>query len=1827
MASSEQRYNPSELPSIKEHHPPNLQSDDEEKSQRPNGSDDQKMQQGPNRPEKLGLAIQAFCIFIISLDMTILTPALPTVSQALHANAVESFWIIASYLLANASKALVGVGVISLNLIILSDIVSPRQFPKYQAMMMFVFALGTNVAPVLGGVFVETEWRWIFYINLPFCGIALVAIPLAQYYSRLHGQNSRQLRVCDDEQETDRRNSEGSIRIELPTKLSNFDWIGSGLMVTSSTVFLIGMSWGGNQHPWVSAAVLVPIISALVIFTFTVWYERFRAKNPFLRISIFQHWSGVVASVCTLIQSFLLFAVTLFLPRYLLVCKLYSPLLAGAGLVAFEITAVPVSGITGFLITKLGYYRWAIWLVWAVSALGLGLLVMLDVEISTGVWIVISMCAGAGQGLLLAGHPIAMKQSCGSDDQAHAVCMYAFLRSFGLCLGSILTPTAFQNFLRTRLVRDGLPIAIAADFEGFVPVLQGLDDADPSKLGIQTAYAWGFRMLFATLTGIGVFGLLLSLSISHFTMDTPHKLPRLEVIVVGFCNFAILSVRFGIRSIPTRLGLTQSGEDTIVVEDCEADNCEAPPKSQLWYCPGCSSTYCSGCWSAQTAHKRAKINGGPSMHDKVDIDIIRRYQSSLNPSRDIHVIRKLHEEDQKTQWFGVIRETSRTLFKSHDRYPTLMSGMLAATDFDDRYPKLVSFIGVTNAGKSTLIKMLIERKTANQGKNTARDFPTPVVGSAVHDSLTTSDGVHLYADPATHTEASPFLFADCEGLEGGEKSPFGSQTQEESRQGYQPVSSENARPIEWADTEETCKREYVVSTLYPRLLYTFSDCVVFVLRNPKTFASAVLTKLVAWGSAALERSVNQPTLPHCIVVLNGSDAGIDQSQWDSAHATESLLSTVSNALDPIEGVPQFRAAGEYWQRLGKRIDTIEDLILCYYATFKVVRVPAGPQYTLIDEQVEKLHAAIRAACKSSHEAKRRARLLIGAEELGGYLQSGFDHFVTHLDIPFNFMQVSLAQHPIPQDFGGHILHLCQILSSRIPSWEPAEIQWMLGQLSAVLASCVLLDCARFRKGQLDRLFQNYVGFFDYAITEYLQLHCPCSFVSADGSRMCRSVKARHQIKGHQDEHGIIAAGDYVSPFEDDFAKEWIESLRIEIGKLHVSFSADVEQVARSQGGKMLSEESIAFAFHSKNLRQFYRSLGPSTIRSNSTCLSCVMNTPQHPLPCGHVLCDWCVRACGRLSGTVLRVSWCPLHRDFAHWPQPKIIRYKPPEAGVRVLALDGGGVRGAVQLEILRGIEQAMGNRLPVQAFFDLMVGTGTGGLIVTSLAHRNASLDHVCAQFARICKSAYTTRNPGQGVKNHLMRAFGSRPRYKSSRLCDTLKREFTETLYFFGSSDQFRPEIKTAVVTSDPIRNKTRLVGNYRRESDESSTYDFDRPQNPAMELKTCQAIYATMAEPLHFAPLQLGKHYSGGGSTCKNPASLALAEARKIWPDTVEPDVLLSLGTGQDRKAILAELNSEAMDTSSTDNTASLRGLLRKAQKSSKWLLRGDKDVLDAERAWRDFITADPQRSPQRVTRKCVRLNIDFGQEEPPPHDRESQIRRISTLASDNIQETSLQAALRNVAYRLVATSFFFRVESRCKNSISGRICCRFEERSDEVKGLGLILGDRANGGFQPYFTTLGVPDAGTDRLRMVMSSDLLTLMTEQGLFDLPEITIPLADDEEATSINICFMERDSLEPEGYPISGFPREFFSAGNTSRPLSSTNERMDERTVSSKSDALRSSVSDSIQSYLSRKGVQQARRPTYQIADLTRKFSADQIGRHYDGTSVMLESPPPYNE
>ena len=111
----------------------------------------------------------------------------------------------------------------------------------------------------------------------------------------------------------------------------------------------------------------------------------------------------------------------------------------------------------------------------------------------------------------------------------------------------------------------------------------------------------------------------------------------------------------------------------------------------------------------------------------------------------------------------------------------------------------------------------------------------------------------MYADPHTILTDTPLLYADCKGLEGG-KSPSKNELykmRDRALENWLPHenSSESglrireklskkrnkvSRKVSWAlGDKEKSKREFAVTELYPKVLYTFSDVVVFVLRNPK----------------------------------------------------------------------------------------------------------------------------------------------------------------------------------------------------------------------------------------------------------------------------------------------------------------------------------------------------------------------------------------------------------------------------------------------------------------------------------------------------------------------------------------------------------------------------------------------------------------------------------------------------------------------------------------------------------------------------------------------------------------------------------------------------------------------------------------------------------------------------------------------------------------------------------------------------------------------------------------------------------------------------------
>lgn len=77
--------------------------------------------------------------------------------------------------------------------------------------------------------------------------------------------------------------------------------------------------------------------------------------------------------------------------------------------------------------------------------------------------------------------------------------------------------------------------------------------------------------------------------------------------------------------------------------------------------------------------------------------------------------------------------------------------------------------------------------------------------------------------------------------------------------------------------------------------------------------------------------------------------------------------------------------------------------------------------------------------------------------------------------------------------------------------------------------------------------------------------------------------------------------------------------------------------------------------------------------------------------------------------------------------QKELLKYKKTESmrspysfnvtsGSRILFLDGGGIRGLIQIEILEQLEKKTGRK--ITELFDWIVGTSTGGIVALGLVY-----------------------------------------------------------------------------------------------------------------------------------------------------------------------------------------------------------------------------------------------------------------------------------------------------------------------------------------------------------------------------------------------------------------------------------------------------------------------------------------------------------------------------
>ena len=155
------------------------------------------------------------------------------------------------------------------------------------------------------------------------------------------------------------------------------------------------------------------------------------------------------------------------------------------------------------------------------------------------------------------------------------------------------------------------------------------------------------------------------------------------------------------------------------------------------------------------------------------------------------------------------------------------------------------------------------------------------------------------------------------------------------------------------------------------------DCALesYVLICAYRVIESVLEQLVTWAAAALEKSSNQPVLPHAIIVLNASPNFADPDFWNVSSATSRLLQSLSQT---VQQNATFKEYALFWRKRGRNIKTVEELLLSYYSSVRVVRIPTTGRPNLIYEQVQELYKEIGNACASSRKRRSELRMLLDA---------------------------------------------------------------------------------------------------------------------------------------------------------------------------------------------------------------------------------------------------------------------------------------------------------------------------------------------------------------------------------------------------------------------------------------------------------------------------------------------------------------------------------------------------------------------------------------------------------------------------------------------------------------------------------------------------------------------------------------------------------------------------------------------------------------------------------------------------------------------------------
>ena len=837
-----------------------------------------------------------------------------------------------------------------------------------------------------------------------------------------------------------------------------------------------------------------------------------------------------------------------------------------------------------------------------------------------------------------------------------------------------------------------------------------------------------------------------------------------------------------------------------------------------------------------------------------------------------------------------------------------------------------------------------------------------------------------------------------------------------------------------------------------------------------------LQRLMEWVASAVYNSVNHAVHKTLIIVRNMPERH-NAVFYDSSNLERSLFQKMSPLWEGSPILNEFKRKHDaMFQYDNQKIHTNKDLFDKFFKSHEACYIPSNSKAPIeeIYRQYQSLRKQIDRASELSQDCRRRSWTQYNVPTLTHLLQRAFEHYRT-LDRPFDFYTAARKDNPNPSSPADHIANFL----SRTWALRDSELTMFKTVVSVSLVNYVLRNFT-VPADPRDYFDRDLKEFCRQSLARFGDKYQNCAFRFDNLEQNTCIVKRPVHVE-HCNRDGVRKPGE--------FADEMSRVRDSIMDAIWSQFSDSFHGMCPNR--QELPTPKAASRQREELLGSFFR-LWPR-IKSNRTCFACLYQVPDHVLPCGHSLCAACVEEFGHPSPwfeSCFLLDRCPLCQ--CPWPyRPPTFRLKPKCAGVRVLTLDGGGIRGVIELAILEQVvaelDRLYGIEIPIRELFDLIMGTSTGGIISLGLALRgDLRVGDMREKFTVLAKETFNSRRAGwlvtkldplQWVPRSLMIFKLTESLYPTKPLKQGLQDLFTEQrLLFSGAPDYREPRITRVAVTSAKDEAATAcLITNYNRpqisvrtgsgalswrselerwNGDYSST-DFEREDREDKELKAWEAGLATSAAPFYFKPFNkttTDRDYVDGAVHANLPISYALSEIKKIWPElgSSPPDLLVSVGTGNQE----SKLNFP--------NIFDIGGLQK--------LCNVFHQNLDTGRLWQEF--REGHRNEPRLMERIHRLNADIA----PPYVALNDYERMPELAASvQGQMQSAQSPLPRLVSRtadiLVANLFFF------------------EPASEEIDGLPPLAPGRAESPRRTFRLR------GTVRCRLLRASPALKELTRR------------------------------------------------------------------------------------------------------------------------------------